>query len=98
MPSPDRLANHSPNACLCEVFRVPVIDPIHGQSQLRDNGPTWQRLARVEHAERRLSEALAIVDNAARETMLDQHPSHAFAVLTEDEQNRLYALLKGETR
>lgn len=44
-----------------------------------------------------LREACGIVDNAARETMLDLHPSHALAMLTEDEQNRLYALLKGDT-
>jgi hypothetical protein len=42
-----------------------------------------------------LSEALSIVDNAARETMLDQDPCFAIALLSEDEQRRLYALLKG---
>lgn len=44
---------------------------------------------------RRLSEALAIIDNAARESLLDQAPHHAIALLTEDEQRRLYVLLKG---
>lgn len=47
-------------------------------------------------ARRRLSEALAIVDGAAQETMLEQHPSHAIALLNEGEQKRLYALLKGD--
>lgn len=46
-------------------------------------------------AERRLAEALAIIDGAARETMLDQAPYHAVALLNEDEQRRLYNLLKG---
>ena len=45
--------------------------------------------------EERLAEALAIIDGAARETMLDQHPYHAVALLNEDEQRRLYNLLKG---
>jgi hypothetical protein len=47
-------------------------------------------------AKRRLAEALAIVDNAARERMLEQHPYHAIALLNEDEQRRLYNLLKGD--
>jgi len=47
-------------------------------------------------AERRLAEALSIIDNAARETMLDQHPAHAIGLLREDEQRRLYNLLKGD--
>jgi hypothetical protein len=38
---------------------------------------------------------LAIVNGAARESMLDQAPHFAFVLLTEDEQARLYALLKG---
>jgi hypothetical protein len=45
-----------------------------------------------------LAEALAIVDKAARETMLDQDPCFALALLSEDEQRRLYALLKGDTQ
>jgi hypothetical protein len=48
-------------------------------------------------ARNRLADALAIIDNAARETMLDQHPYHAIALLNEDEQKRLYALLNGES-
>lgn len=43
----------------------------------------------------RLRCALAIIDNAARETMLDQEPHHAIALLNEAEQRRLYDLLKG---
>lgn len=50
---------------------------------------------RADEAEARLRDALAIIDNAARETMLDQEPHHAVALLTEEEQRRLYALLKG---
>jgi hypothetical protein len=43
----------------------------------------------------RLLQALAIINNTARETMLEQAPFHAIALLNEDEQRRLYALLKG---
>lgn len=46
--------------------------------------------------ERRLSEALAIVDAVASEAGLPQDPCFALALLNEDEQRRLYALLKGE--
>jgi hypothetical protein len=54
----------------------------------------WQE--RALSVERRLADALAIVDNAARETMLDQHPYHAIALLNEDGQRRLHNLLKGD--
>lgn len=53
-------------------------------------------LQRLAQAERRLAEALAIIDNTARETMLDQAPCYAIALLTEDEQKRVYALLLGD--
>jgi primosomal protein N'' len=43
-----------------------------------------------------LAEALAIIESAARETMLDQAPYHAIHLLNEDEQRRLYNLLKGD--
>ena len=51
---------------------------------------------RIDALSARLSEARAIIDRAAAETMLDQHPYHAIALLNEDEQKRLYALLKGD--
>lgn len=47
-------------------------------------------------AERRLADALAIVDAVAAEAGLPQDPCFALALLNEDEQVRLYALLKGE--
>ena len=49
----------------------------------------------IEALEARLAVALDIVDGAARESLLDQSPCYAFPMLTEDEQVRLYALLKG---
>lgn len=51
---------------------------------------------RAEAAEDRLATALAIVDAAAVECGLPQDPCFALALLNEDEQRRLYALLKGE--
>jgi hypothetical protein len=44
----------------------------------------------------RLSEALQIIDQVASECCLYPEPHCAIALLNEDEQQRLYALLKGD--
>jgi hypothetical protein len=43
-----------------------------------------------------LSQALAIVDTAARACGLSEDPASAIGLLREDEQRWLYALLKGD--
>lgn len=54
-----------------------------------------QSVERLTAARSRLAEALAIVDGVAQSCMLS-NPAHAFALLSEDEQARLYTLLKGD--
>lgn len=55
---------------------------------------TWRR---AREAESRLREARGIVDDVAAVCGISV-PAHAFAMLNEEEQTRLYALLKGESK
>jgi hypothetical protein len=60
----------------------------------------YRRLAKkqAEHAraEARLSAIRAIVDEVARMCGIPE-PAHAIALLTQEEQARVYALLKGDS-
>jgi hypothetical protein len=75
--------------------------PVQQEPQLRDLLVEAEAEADMQQAGRivaldRLCEAREIVDAAAAQCGYLDHPSHAFVLLTEDEQRRIYTLLSGE--
>jgi hypothetical protein len=69
-----------------------MVNPPHAVPRL--SGRVYWTV-REEALERRLSEGLDIVEAVAKEAGIPQDPCFALALLNEDEQRRLYALLKG---